>query len=219
MERTRRRQRPRLLPTQQAPQELPTPPTIVSKTGAQESQLTLPRGDKSGSSTIRRSGAVTSSPQPTGSTESRGQKVKATAASGFGSLLQAPANIGRITPLTIDPPGGARTAIWPTRSGRPSGGPSHSEFRRLRLGIETEFYLAAYNRDLVKADFTGFTHALVNLYNIQVPPEHPRMHAYDWMPEFPEDHTEWGIDFEETNRRPNSPCELIILSDLEGKKC
>ena len=92
---------------------------------------------------------------------------------------------------------------------RTSMSPSQSEFRSLRLGIETEFLLAARNPDHVRPRLDRFAEVLAANHNAYVDRRHPRMNSTLLAPNDPDDYRKWSMVYESTNWRDKSPCKAL----------
>lgn len=84
--------------------------------------------------------------------------------------------------------------------------PSKPQFRRMRLGIETEFYLAAYNWELVADELNKFVKLLALEYNRQANLQH-RMHDNLRIPGESDDYSKWSMVREGSIAGPRSPCK------------
>lgn len=92
---------------------------------------------------------------------------------------------------------------------RSSSGPSQSEFRHLRLGIETEFLLAARNPHHDRPRLDHFAEVLAANHNAYVGRQYPRMNSTLLAPNDPDDNTKWSMVYESTNWRDRSPCKAL----------
>lgn len=186
------------------------------------------RGARSGSPTSGSTGSAPSFRRITAAfAESRSQSPRATIAAGvkIQSLLSSVPR--SITGYTASPPMGpgpsAGLSRSPSRCGEVGAGPSRvvgtrapagpsvgshrPGFRKLRLGIETEFYLAAYNSALVKSNGEAFASGLAADFNTCVGPEHPRMYKFLRRPEDLDDYTQWSMVYDGSIWTQKSPCK------------
>jgi hypothetical protein len=92
---------------------------------------------------------------------------------------------------------------------RSSMRPSESDFRHLRLGIETEFLLAARNPHYNRPRLDHFAEILAANYNAHLGRQYPRMNSTLLAPNDPDDNTKWSMVYESTNWRDRSPCKAL----------
>ncbi|KAF7508046.1 hypothetical protein GJ744_009628 [Endocarpon pusillum] len=94
--------------------------------------------------------------------------------------------------------------------------PSQSQFRHLRLGIETEFLLAARNPDHNRPRLDHFAEVLAANYNAHIDRSrrHPRMNSTLLAPNDPDDNKKWSMVYESTNWRDKSPWGIEMRSPI-----
>lgn len=76
----------------------------------------------------------------------------------------------------------------------------------MRLGIETEFLLAARHGDLA-TDLNEFVRVLAANHNAKVGSRHRRMRRFLRDPEEEDDYKLWSMAYEQTNATGKSPCK------------
>ncbi|KAF7505735.1 hypothetical protein GJ744_000501 [Endocarpon pusillum] len=97
---------------------------------------------------------------------------------------------------------------------QPSTSHPASEIRTIKLGIETEFYLASRDTDYHGNDVTSFVAFLTHSYNATVPQQHPRMRP-DFRPySFDGDYHKWCIVLDATMSSLFSPWGLELVSPI-----
>ncbi len=110
----------------------------------------------------------------------------------------------RWAPVTPNLPPGLETS-----TAGPSASPPGSVIRTIKVGIETEFYLAANNPEYFQETMPNFSVMLAEIYNEKVPRQHPRMRPNMRPYEFHGDYNRWCLVNDETVSTQRSPCKPI----------
>lgn len=79
--------------------------------------------------------------------------------------------------------------------------------RKIRLGIETEFVLAAHEKQNSHNIVGEFVNILARYHNWQVPSEHPRMWPSFYKTDLQKSYNEWAMVLDVTNRTLQEPCK------------
>lgn len=111
-----------------------------------------------------------------------------------GPLLSSSCRRGRVGPVG---------AFRPEYTTSPDG----SGIRSIKVGIETEFYLAARNPANDRARLEDFVTVLAKNYNQQIPPQHPRMLEKLRAKSYAGPYEEWCLVPERTLRSNRLPCK------------
>lgn len=88
-----------------------------------------------------------------------------------------------------------------------STSPYSSGLRSIKIGIETEFYLAGLQKWLNHSSLDGFTAVLTRQHNQQVPVQHSRMQEYLRPYYYQGPYTEWCLVKEESLMSFGIPCK------------
>lgn len=104
---------------------------------------------------------------------------------------------------------GSLQAAGPVRPADSLSSRPESAFRKLKLGIETEFYLTACSSKHASQKLKEFVKLLAADYNSQPSIQH-RMRGNLQAPGMPDGYQKWSLVFEATNATGQSPCELLI---------
>jgi hypothetical protein len=86
---------------------------------------------------------------------------------------------------------------------------SEPQFRTVRLGIESEFYLEAKRPEAASHQIEGFVDKLAINHNREVRSEHPRMFPslQQYRPPKGYDYTTWAMALDKSNENEKSPCK------------
>ena len=103
------------------------------------------------------------------------------------------------------------SAAGSSRAATTSIGPSGSGSRMIKLGVETEFYLAARNRSNSRDHVRDFADILAINYNAQVDRRHPRMWGMRKAQKEPENYTVWSVLLDNSILATASPCKPLSL--------
>jgi hypothetical protein len=122
---------------------------------------------------------------------------------------------GRGQPLRIDSPGGAPGESTqtlqrrrPSRSEAAAGSSKSPGIQKVKIGIETEFYLAARSDHCIEAEVREFVFKLAHLHNTTVPHHYPKMRTSLQPYEDEGSYGTWCMGQDETILKPSPLCQL-----------
>lgn len=128
---------------------------------------------------------------------------------------------GRGQPLRIDSPGGAPGESTqtlqrrrPSRSEAAAGSSKSPGIQKVKIGIETEFYLAPRSHHCIAAELREFVFRLAQLHNTTVLHHYPKMRTSLQPYEDEGSYGTWCLGQDETIVKPNplcQPCESEML--------